>query len=131
MTDFIFEALHLTGAAEYDYLISHGVDPSDVYLYQQDRKQLRTIRHKRHQNAMDYLKNRDSRLTRARENNARRRQEFSQLSTEGQHKILEERRLSQEMYRRHNRELLAAKERERRAKKKAASLCTDSTQATQ
>ncbi|THV01538.1 hypothetical protein K435DRAFT_853682 [Dendrothele bispora CBS 962.96] len=111
--------LQLTGAEEDEYLVQAGVAPEDLLFVKDERNKLRRHQKKKLRNAANYQNNRDQRLERARENNMRHRQNFSLLSEAQQNDILEGRQLSHWKYRRANRQLLAKKERERRAQKKA------------
>ncbi|THU88532.1 hypothetical protein K435DRAFT_803436 [Dendrothele bispora CBS 962.96] len=116
------DQLQLTGAEEDEYLVQAGVAPEDLLFVKDERNKLRQHQKKKLRNAANYQNNRDQRLERARENNMRHRQNFPLLSEAQQNDILEGRQLSHWKYWRANRQLLAKKERERRAQKKAQRL---------
>ncbi|THV03404.1 hypothetical protein K435DRAFT_851879 [Dendrothele bispora CBS 962.96] len=114
--------LQVTGAEEEEYLVQVGVAPENLLFVKDERNKLRRHHKKKLRNAANYQNNKDQRLERARENNKRHRQNFCLLSEAQQNDIIEGRQLSHWKYRRANRQLLAQKERERRAQKKAQRL---------
>ncbi|KAK7015895.1 hypothetical protein VNI00_019003 [Paramarasmius palmivorus] len=90
-------ALHLTGKAEREWLEKMGYE--NIERVVQERKRLRQSLKKKEQSHFQYLRNRETRLKKAREYNRKRADLFGALSEERQEEIRAAHRESQKWYR--------------------------------
>ncbi|KAK7457776.1 hypothetical protein VKT23_010115 [Stygiomarasmius scandens] len=110
--------LELTGNAEFTFLLEAGASEEQLEGLLEDRKIQRPKWHKKLRNAKYYEQNKQKLLERAKANNIRRQQRYQSLSKEERQRVHEKKSVSAWFYRTQHKEILAAKEKERRARRK-------------
>ncbi|KAK7435290.1 hypothetical protein VKT23_019735 [Stygiomarasmius scandens] len=108
----------ITGKAERDALLKSGVPEKYLSHVIATRRRVRCKMRKQANNARYYQRTKEKRVQKAQESNARRRKAYIELNDEEKKIVQEQHRYSQQGYRRRNKDLLAQKERERRARHK-------------